>query len=126
MHREPYSKVLILLSIAGVYFLAGKLGLQLAYVNASSAVGPAAGIAVAALLIWGTRAWPAIFAGAFLVNITSTGSILTSLGISVGNTVEAVTAACLIAKYAGGRQVFERSYHIFKFALFTAIGATIS
>jgi len=105
MRREPYVKVLILLiSIVGVYFLAGKLGLQLAYINASSsAVWPCTGIALAAVLVLGIRAWPAIFVGSFLVNITTAGGILTSLGIAAGNTVEALAAAYLITKYAGGR-----------------------
>lgn len=116
-----------LLALGGVYFIAGKLGLRLAYLNAnSSAVWPCTGIALAALLVLGLRVWPAIFVGAFLVNITTAGSVLTSLGIAGGNTLEAVTSAYLIQKYAGARDVFQRSHHIFKFALFTSFSAAIS
>src|SRR4029077_16440523 len=52
------------------YFIAGKLGLTLASLNASaSPVWPPAGIALAALLLLGYRVWPAILVGAFLVNV---------------------------------------------------------
>jgi diguanylate cyclase (GGDEF)-like protein len=120
----------LLVGLAGVYFLAGKLGLKLAYVSASSsAVWPCTGIAIAALLILGYRVWPAIFAGSFLVNFTTTGTIATSLTIAAGNTFEAVAATYLVTRYADGRNVFVRSHNIFKFALFaafsSAIGATV-
>jgi len=116
----------LLIALIAVYCAAGKLGLQLAFVNAStSAVWPCTGIAIAALLILGYRMWPAIFAGAFLVNITTAGSIATSAAIAGGNALEAVTAAYLVNRYADGRRVFERSLNIFKFALFAAFAATI-
>src|SRR6185369_8861079 len=71
------------------YFLAGKLGLALAVVNASvSPVWPPTGIALASFLLLGPRIWPAILAGAFLVNVTTTGSIATSVGIALGNAIE--------------------------------------
>jgi hypothetical protein len=58
-----------------VYFFAGKLGLHFAFVHASaSAVWPPTGIALGAALLFGFRVWPAIFIGAFLVNVTTSGS----------------------------------------------------
>jgi len=61
-------------ALAGVYFIAGKLGLKLAFVNASAtAVWPPAGIALAAFLIFGYRVWPGNLLGAFLVNLTTAG-----------------------------------------------------
>src|SRR5712692_11216248 len=65
-------------ALALIYFVAGKLSLQLAFVNASaSPVWPPAGIALAALLLLGYRVWPAIFIGAFFVNFWTAGNILT-------------------------------------------------
>ncbi len=73
--------------LAAVYFVAGTLGLQLAYVHASAtAVWPCTGIAMAALLVYGYRVWPGILIGAFLVNLTTAGSVGTSIGIAIGNT----------------------------------------
>ena len=73
-----------------VYFAAGKFGLSFfALIHPSaSAVWLATGIAMAALLLGGLRLVPAIFVGAFLVNVTTAGSILSSLGIALGNTLE--------------------------------------
>jgi len=80
--------------VAIIYFVAGKLGLYFAAYNPSSSpVWPAAGIAIAALLLGGFRFWPAVFLGAFFVNVTTSGSSLTSLEIATGNTLEALVGA---------------------------------
>jgi signal transduction histidine kinase/CheY-like chemotaxis protein len=110
-----------------IYFIAGKFSLQVAFLNASaSPVWPPAGIALAALLILGYRVWPAIFAGAFLVNFWTTPSILVSLGIAGGNTVEAFLGAWLLNKFAGGSRVFDRPQDVFKFALAVLTSTTVS
>jgi signal transduction histidine kinase/CheY-like chemotaxis protein len=110
-----------------IYFVAGKLALKLAFVNASaSAVWPPAGIALAALLILGYRLWPAIFVGAFLVNLTTAGNIFTSLGIASGNTLEALCGAWLVNRFAGGAQVFDRPQNVFKFAVAALISTSVS
>lgn len=108
--------------MAAVYFAAGKLGLKLAFVNASAtAVWPCTGIALAAFLIFGYRVWPAILAGAFLVNQTTAGSVATSLGISVGNTLEGVVGCYLVTRFAAGRKAFERAQDILKFAFLAGV-----
>src|SRR6184192_2628387 len=108
-----------------VYFIAGKLGLMLASLHASaSPVWPAAGIALAALLVLGYRVWPAIFVGAFLVNLTTAGNVATSLAIASGNTLEAICGAWLVNRFAGGTTVFDRPQGVFKFAL-AAVSSTI-
>ena len=80
-----------------LYVAAGRLGLQFAVVHVSaSAVWPATGVALASLLVLGARVWPAIFVGAFVVNVLTAGSVLPSLGIAAGNTLEAVAGAVLV------------------------------
>jgi diguanylate cyclase (GGDEF)-like protein len=126
MVRSRFLKELATLAVlATVYFVAGKLGLRLAYVNVSAtAVWPCTGIALAAFLILGYRAWPAILAGAFLVNLTTAGTFATSLGIAIGNTLEGVVGCVLVNRFAAGRQVFERAQDIFKFALLAGMVST--
>ena len=110
-----------------IYFVAGKLALKLAFINASaSAVWPPAGIALAALLVLGYRVWPAIFVGAFLVNLTTAGNIFTSLGIASGNALEALCGAWLVNRFAGGDQVFDRPQNVFKFAVAALISTSLS
>jgi len=130
--RKPYmvrSRFLrdlaVLAALTGTYFVAGKLGLKLASVHASvTAVWPCTGIALAGLLIFGYRVWPAILAGAFLVNLTTAGSVATSIGIAVGNTLEPVVGCYLVNRVAGGRRAFERAQDIFKFAFLAAMVST--
>jgi signal transduction histidine kinase len=122
---------LLLASVFGLYVLAGKVGLSVAFVHASaSAVWPPTGIALAAFLTLGYRAWPAIFTGAFVVNVTTAGSVATSLGIATGNTLEGLLAAYLVDRFANGVGAFDRAQDVFTFAglagvLSTTVSATI-
>src|SRR6059058_5763014 len=101
----------VTLGVGVVYFLAGKLGLAYAIVHANATpVWPPTGIALAAVLLLGRGIWPAIFAG----NLTTAGSVLSSLGIAAGNTLEALVGAFLVERFAGGVAAFERAQDIFK------------
>src|SRR4029450_2570635 len=112
--RPPALWWLALLGAA--YFIAGKFGLSLAIVNASATpVWPPTGIAFAAFLLPGPRPWPAVLVGPFLVNLTTTGSIATSIGIAVGNTLEGRLGADLVSLFANGRGGFDRAGDVFKF-----------
>src|SRR5438309_4441810 len=115
----------VVAGLAAVYFFAGKLGLQLAVVHPSAtAVWPGTGIALAGILLFGYGVWPGVFLGAFTVNLTTAGSILSSLGIATGNTLEALVGAYLVMRFANGSRVFDRSEDIFKFLLFACVLAT--
>jgi TolB-like protein/integral membrane sensor domain MASE1/class 3 adenylate cyclase/Tfp pilus assembly protein PilF len=127
MQWRRFSKLSLIGILTVIYFIAGKLGLMLASLHANaSPVWPPAGIALAALLLLGYRAWPAIFVGAFLVNVTTAGNVATSLAIATGNTLEALIGAWLVNRFAGGTNVFDRPRGVFKLALAAAISTTIS
>ena len=122
--QRPIPWLPVFLLTAG-YVLAGKLGLMLAFINASaSPVWPPTGIALAGLLLLGLRAWPAILVGAFIVNVTTAGSIATSLGIAAGNTLEGVVGAWLVTRFARGPGAFDDARDTFKFALLAGVLAT--
>ena len=127
MQSRRFSRLLLIGVFAIIYLIAGKIGLNPASLHASaSPVWPPAGIALAAILLLGYRAWPAIFVGAFLVNLTTAGDIATSVAIASGNTLEAVAGAWLVNRFAGGKNVFDRPQGVFKFALAAAISAVVS
>jgi PAS domain S-box-containing protein len=112
--------------LAALYFGCGVFGLSLALVNKSaSAVWPPSGLALAALLLRGTGLWPGVFVGAFLVNLSTQGSMATSLAIATGNTLEAIVAAKLVIRFANGALAFDRTKNIFKFFLFAAMLSTL-
>jgi diguanylate cyclase (GGDEF)-like protein len=111
--------------VALLYFLAGKFGLSLALVHASiSPVWPATGIALVALLILGYDVWLGVFLGAFLVNVTTAGSVATSLGIATGNTLEALMGAYLVNRFANGSDAFSRTRSILRFTFLAAMLST--
>lgn len=119
-------RLLTLAIVAVIYYVGAKLGLRLAFVNASAtAVWPPTGIALAAALIFGVEIWPAIFVAAFLANLTTAGNVATSIAIASGNTLEAIVAAALIERFAGGRMPFDRPENVFKFSLLGAGLATM-
>ena len=116
MDLRRFSSLPLIGAIAAVYFLAGKLGLHLAFVHANaSPVWPATGIALASLLVFGYRVSPGIFIGAFLVNATTAGNPFTSLGIATGNTLEGICGAWLVNRFAGGTGAFDRYENVFRF-----------
>ncbi len=126
MQSRPFSTLPVIGILTVVYFIAGKFGLMLASLHASaSPVWPAAGIALAALLVLGYRVWPAIFLGAFLVNVTTAGSVATSLAVASGNTLEAVCGAWLVNRLTGGTTVFDRPQGVFKFGLAAVVSTVI-
>jgi diguanylate cyclase (GGDEF)-like protein len=110
-----------LVGLAAIYFVAAKLGLRLAFAYPSATpVWPPTGIALAAYLIFGARVWPAIFVGAFFANLTTAGSVATSIGIGAGNTLEGLLASYLVRRFAAGRQAFARPRNAFRFAVLAA------
>ncbi len=116
---------LIWIILTALYYIAGKLGLSLAFLHPSaSPVWAPTGIALAAFLFLGYRVWPAVFTGAFLVNFTTKGSWLTSFEIAAGNTLEALVGAYLVNRFANGCRAFEKPRDVFKFAALTGIIAT--
>jgi signal transduction histidine kinase len=118
--KYPFS----LAGLFGLYVLAGKIGLSLASVHANaSPVWPPTGIALAAFLTLGYRVWPAIFAGAFVVNLSTAGSAATSAAIALGNTLEGLLGAFLVVRYANGARAFDHAQDVFKFA---ALGGLLS
>jgi integral membrane sensor domain MASE1 len=123
---QSVRRVGLLVGLAVVYYFAARLGLRFAYINSSvTAVWPPAGIALAAFVLFGYRVWPAIFGAAFLANIATTGAVLPSLGIALGNTVEGFLGAYLVNRFARGGRVFDRVYDIFRFTALAALLSTM-
>ncbi|MBM3530689.1 MAG: PAS domain S-box protein [Alphaproteobacteria bacterium] len=111
--------VLLLAGVAAAYFAFARLGLMLASINPSaSPVWPPSGIALASMLLCGRKIWPAIFAGAFLANVTTAGAVGASLAIAAGNTLEAVVTSLLIERFSSGRATFRTPLGVVRFAAF--------
>ena len=119
--REWFVRAVGFVAFVAVYFVAGKLGLSLAFVNASAtAVWPPTGLAIAALLLFGPQLIPGILIGALAVNLGTSGDLPSSAGIAIGNTLEAILGSYLVQRWASGRNAFERPQNVLLFALFAA------
>ena len=120
-----------LAAIAAAYYGAAKLGLDLAFETPSvTAIWPPTGIALTALILWGFRMWPGVALGAFLANSWTGVPIYTVLGITVGNTLEALVGAYLLHRIADFRPSLERVWDVFALAVLgggvsTMVSATI-
>jgi integral membrane sensor domain MASE1 len=88
-----------ILVVAVAYFLAAKIGLNLALVRGQvTPLWPPTGIAVASLLLFGPRCWPGITLGAFVVNAGFGPSVPAVVAISAGNTLAPVCAYLLLTR----------------------------
>ncbi|HEX9120005.1 MAG TPA: MASE1 domain-containing protein, partial [Terriglobales bacterium] len=77
-----------LFGVFAAYVLAGKIGLAVPFTSGNvSPLWPPAGVALAAMLIFGSRIWPAVALGAFIVNFFTEIPHVAAAGIAVGNTV---------------------------------------
>jgi two-component system CheB/CheR fusion protein len=112
------------LGVAAVYVVTAKLGLTMAVVAPQvTAVWPAAGVALAALVVVGPEMWPGVALGAFLANVKLGEPIGATLGIAVGNTLEAVLGAALLRR-AGVNRALTRSRDVVAFGV-AAAGSTV-
>lgn len=134
MKQKPPSAA-VTAGLAITYALAAKLGLSLAVIDpAVSAVWPPSALALAALLVLGSAAWPGVLAGALLVNLQAalahgefglTACLLTAAGIAAGNTLEAVAGAWAVDRFAGGRRAIENPNDLIKLVVFAGLLATM-
>jgi signal transduction histidine kinase len=112
--------------VAGAYYLAGRLGLELAYLDgAVAAVWPPAGLGLAVLFLYGIRLWPGIVIGDLLLADFST-PIGTVLGQTVGNTLALVVAAVLLQRLTAGRGDLARTVDVLAFVVCAAVAAAVS
>src|SRR5688572_19119020 len=122
LKRLPHGWESALLLVA--YFVAAKASLLLAIPPGyATAVWPPSGIALAAMLLLGNRAWPGIWVGAALANYTVNSSLFLAATMGAGNTLEALAGAALARRYVGIPRRFERAREV---VLFVAVAAASS
>jgi PAS domain S-box-containing protein len=123
--RSGYRYVLRLAVVFVLYFGAGKLGLAVPLTSSNvSPIWPAAGIAVAAVLVWGIQIAPAIAFAAFLVNFVSPVPILASVAIGLGNASSAVVAGYLLKRSSDFEISLPRLKDVLKLVTVAAVLAT--
>jgi len=115
--------------LVGLYFLGGLLGKEGTFLSGRVVlVWPPAGIALAAILLFGYRFWPGVAVGAVLfacINGTPLG--LFTLGTAVGNTMGAIVCTFLLRQISGFSNSMERTRDVTTYvALACFLGTTVN
>ena len=119
-------RVLVIAGVAFVYFGAAELGLSLAFIHENiSPVWPPTGVAIAALLLLGYRAWPGILLGAFIANFLTPVPVAVVAGIAIGNTLEALVAAFFL-RSIGFHNSFDRAKDVAWFFIAVTFATMLS
>lgn len=111
-------------ALAVAYFFAGQLSLLLAIPPGfATPVWPSAGIALAAVLVWGYGVVPGVVAGSFAVNLmlavqstanmSSATTYLMAFGIACGAGLQSMAAAWLVARFAKVPSRLTRAREVF-------------
>jgi PAS domain S-box-containing protein len=79
---------------------------------------------MAALLLGGVRLWPAVWAGAVLINATTGAPLWTAFAIGSGNTLEAVAAVWALRRFMNFEAGFRRISDVVAFVLLGALACT--
>lgn len=122
----PFTRVVVLIAF---YFVGGLLGKKASFLSGSVVlVWPPAGIALAAILLFGYRFWPGVALGAVLfsaMNGTPLGFF--TLGTAVGNTMGAIICTYLLKRISAFNNAMERTRDVtFYIALVCFLGTTVN
>jgi signal transduction histidine kinase len=114
--------------VAALYIVVGRLCLLLDAVGGfATLVWPAAGIALAALNLFGLELWVAVALGALLVNLWTGASIHVACGIALGNTLGAVVATIALKRLAQFQPSLERTRDVIALVMLGALpGSAVS
>lgn len=127
-------RALVLLTLCYALIARASLLLAFAHTNATP-VWPPSGIAFAALLLIGYRAWPAIFLGALAANLATfhanglplnSGVLLASSLIASGNTLEGLSGVWLVKRYFDIKQPIGQQQNVYKFAVVAMAMSAVS
>ena len=125
MRLIKYLAAVILLAV--IYHLAARLGLLMANLQPNtSPVWPPTGIAIAALLLFGIRYWPGVALGVIFGFFFNNNALDVTLGLALGNTLEAVVAVVLLRKFIDFHNSLDRVQDVIGLGIFSAIATTIS
>ncbi|HEU4828074.1 MAG TPA: MASE1 domain-containing protein [Gemmatimonadales bacterium] len=127
MTRQPVVMFARLVVVAVAYYAAARLGLRYVSIGESiSLVWPPAGIATAALILWGNRLWPGVLLGAFSANAMTDVPLGVAGAIAAGNTLAALVGAVVFRRATGEPPRLEELRHVRAYVLLAAPAAALT
>jgi signal transduction histidine kinase/integral membrane sensor domain MASE1 len=125
-HTRTPRYVIAVALVALAYYLAGRLALELAYLDgAVAAMWLPAGLGLAALVLYGPWMVPGVVIGDLVLGDYST-PLGTVLAQTVGNTVALVVAAALLRRLTQDRTGLDRVVDVLAFIACALVAAAIS
>src|SRR4051794_3929670 len=125
-HADALRYLGALALVALVYYVAGRIGLKLAYLDgAVAALWPPAGVGLAVLFLYGLRLWPGIVIGDLLLGDFST-PFATVVAQTAGNTLALVVAALVLRRLSVGRGELDRVVDVVALVMCALLAAVIS
>ena len=123
--------------LAAAYYVAGRLALLLAIPPGyATAIWPAAGIALAGILLLGFRVWPGIVAGSFLINVwtslepgdpaSGVRAVLVAGAIGLGAAAQALGGAVLVRRLVGYPTALDDESTVVRFLVTAPLGCLVS
>jgi hypothetical protein len=129
MNYSRISTPVCALLLAAVYLISGMLGRASSFMGGEVAlVWPPAGIALAAVLIFGYRIWWGVLVGAWVFTFMRGSPFgFFTVATAIGNTVGALVCAYLLERFVAFENSMERLKHAAGFILFACIlGTTVN
>jgi integral membrane sensor domain MASE1 len=125
---QAWALVGLVVVVAVLYFATARVGLLLALPPAykATAIWPPSGIALAAVLLFGVRAWPGIWLGAFCANVVDhfwgtearfdlVDHVMVAIVIACGSTLQAIIGAFITRKVIGPVSPLDRGWDVLRF-----------
>ena len=131
LQRRKRPRPLDFVYVLAACVLAGEAGLAIPFTSGNvSPFWPAAGVALAATLLFGYRIWPAVALGAFIVNFFTAVPHVAALGLALGNAVGPLCGTWLLRRLPGFRPSLTRLRDVLGLVILgafcgTAVSATI-
>lgn len=127
--RDGLTTVTRVVILVAFYFVGGLVGKQASFLSGTVAlVWPPAGIALAAILLFGYRFWPGVAFGAVLFSFMNGVPLgFFTFGTAIGNTMGAVVCAFLLHRFVGFHPAMERTRDVVGYiALACFLGTTVN
>jgi PAS domain S-box-containing protein len=124
-----FSTLTRIVLLAAAYFVGGLLGREASFLGGKVVlVWPPAGIALAALLLYGYKYWPGVALGALFYSLLDDFPLgIFTLGVVIGNTIGAVLCAYLLERFVQFHKSLERVRDVAAFVGFAcALGTTVN
>jgi PAS domain S-box-containing protein len=123
---SAYTRVVVLIAL---YFVGGLIGKKTTFLSGSVAlVWPPAGIALAAILLFGYRFWPGVALGAVLFSFMDGRPFgFFTLGTAIGNTMGAIVCAFLLKRFIAFDNAMERTRDVTGYIVLACfLGTTVN